>query len=166
MIQSQSHSQQARSHKHHDHNRPQLPRLQSKFEKLRHLHGPSSYTLCEEDHEDVECGHGMESGRDLAQGCGQCHSNQSACTYLDDHPTNGVCTCRENLLNLRKVASLERRVRVGSWVAMLVLLLLTACFVIRELLVDCFPHFIYGFSNDHVSCMDDRGRTRHRQTVA
>jgi len=146
MIQSQSHSQQARSHKHHDHNRPPLPRLQSKFEKLRHLHGPSPYTICEEDDEDVGCGHGIESGRDLAQGCGQCHSNQSASTYLD-HPS-GVCTCRENLLNLRKVASLERRVRVGSWVAMMVLLLLTACFVIREF------------------CMDDRGRTRHRQTVA
>lgn len=78
----------------------------------------------------------MESG---AQCCGQCHSNQSACTYVD-HPS-GLCTCRENLLNLRKVTSLERRVRVGSWVAMTVLLLLTACFIIRELLVDCLPRF-------------------------
>ena len=137
MIPSQSHAQQVRSHKHHDHKRPQLPRLQSKFEKLRHLHGPPLYTHCEEE-EDVECGHSMESGRDLAQSCGQCHLNQSACTYLD-HPS-GVCTCRENVLSLRKVASLERRVRIGSWVAMMVLLLLTVCFVIRELLVDCLPH--------------------------
>ncbi|KAF8741049.1 hypothetical protein AX14_005953 [Amanita brunnescens Koide BX004] len=137
MVPPRSHSQQARSHKHRDHSRPQLPRLQSKFDKLRHIHGSSLYTHREEDSEDVECGHGMESGMDLTQYCSQCHS---ACSYLD-HPS-GVCTCRENL---HKVTSLERRVRVGSWVAMMVLILLTACFVIREF------------------CMEDRDRRRRRQ---
>lgn len=119
-------SQAARSHK--SHSRPQLPRLQSKFEMLRHVHSSPLYAHHEEDDEDVECGNS-------AQCCDQCHTKQSFCTSLDHH--SGVCICsRENSLYQRKVTSLERRVRVGGWVAMMVLILLAACFVIRELLVN------------------------------
>jgi len=142
MVPAQSHSQQAaRSHKSHNH--PQLPHLQSKFEKLRHFHSSPLYAHHEEDEEDVECGNGTQC-------CGQCPMKPSFCTRLDHHSD-----VRENSHYQRKMTSLERRVRIGGWVAMMVLLLLTACFVIRELLVN-YSLSLYGPSDDYVSCIEDR----------
>jgi hypothetical protein len=140
MVPAQFHSQQA-ARSHNSHNRPQLPRLQSKFEKLRHVHSSPLYAHHEE--EDVECGSDMQC----------CDTEQSFCTRQDHH--SGACICPENSPYQRKVTSLERRVRVGGWVAMMVLLLLTACFVIRELLVNYFLS-LYDLPDDYASCIEDR----------
>ncbi|KAF8635676.1 hypothetical protein AX15_000302 [Amanita polypyramis BW_CC] len=128
-------------------NRSQHLHSLCRLEKLRHT-PLSTHT---EDDKEVECG--PECAMDMDDHdidirpwgeLSQCRLNQaietptcnSWCSH--SHHRSDLCACceyGESSLYQCRVMSLKRRLRIGSWVSMMVILLLAACFIVRELLV-------------------------------